>query len=73
GGDWTILNNATLKFDTTNPVDILASDGVITITKGFLDIDQTLKFAGGIDIKGTGGSIDVATGKTLTISGRIPE
>lgn len=72
GGDWIIHSNATLKFNTTSAVDILASGGRIDLLGGTLDIDQDVDFAGGIKIT-KGGTIDVASGKTLNVTGRYIE
>ncbi|MCP4246321.1 MAG: hypothetical protein GY778_04660 [bacterium] len=68
-GSWEILStHGVLKFDTTSAVNIDASAGRFKMTAGKLDIDQDVTFYGGY--YESGGTLDVAFGKTFTILGR---
>lgn len=74
-GKWEIAHDSgTIKFaTTTDPLTINSSAGCFLIKGGTLDIDQTLTFRGGLkQLKGTvtNGKIDVAAGKTFTVTGR---
>ncbi len=68
-GKWEVTNaSAVLRFNTTSALTMDSSAGYILLEAGTLDIDQTFTYSGGF--KQTGGTIDVAAGKTLTVSGR---
>jgi len=68
-GNWVVSHSSgTLRFNTTNPLTIDCSVGYILIQAGTFDVDQTFTFSGGL--RQTGGAIDVAVGKTLTVTGR---
>jgi len=68
-GKWEVTHDsAILRFNHTGPFTIDNSAASMLVQAGTLDIDQTFTFHGGL--KKTGGAIDVAAGKTLTVSGR---